>query len=115
MEIPFKVICINDADKPSDIPNSKWIKKGNLYTVNKVVKMIIQGGKLGFYLDEVNLDGCAPYSAYSANRFGVILNSKVLAEIELNALLKEAIEEEKYEEFNREEVKKTRSEKKMAK
>ena len=39
MEIPFKVICINDTDKPSDIPNSKWIKKGNLYTVNKVVKM----------------------------------------------------------------------------
>jgi hypothetical protein len=99
MEIPFKVICINDADKPSDIPNSKWIKKGNLYTVNKVVKMVIQGGRLGFHLDEVNLEGCAPYSTYAASRFAIILNSKVLAEIELNALLREAIEEEKYEEI----------------
>jgi len=114
MEIPFKAMCINDADRPSDIPTSKWIKKGKLYTVTKVVRMLIQGGKLGFYLDEVNLEGCAPYSTYAASRFGIILNNKVLAEIELNQLLREAIEEEKYEETNRETIKEVRPEKKMA-
>ncbi len=113
MEIPFKVLCINDADRPSDIPISQWIKKGKLYTVIKVEKMLVQNGKIGFHLAEVNLDGCFPYSAYTATRFGIIINNKVLVEIELNKLLKEAIEEE-YEETNRETVKEVRPEKKMA-
>jgi len=114
MEIPFKAYCVNDADKPEDIPTSKWVKKDTLYTVIDVKKMLIQGGKLGFKLAEINLDGCAPYEYYAANRFYVILNQKVISEIELNALLKEAIEEEKYEETNRETVKEVRPEKKMA-
>lgn len=114
MEIPFKALCINDTDRPSDVPTSKWIKKGQLYTVIKVVRMLIQGGKLGFYLDEVNLDGCAPYSTYAATRFAIILNNKVLAEIELNALLREAIEEEKNEETNRETVKEVRPKEEVA-
>ena len=50
MEIPFKALCINDADRPSDIPLSQWIQKGKLYTVIKVGKMLVQGGKIGFHL-----------------------------------------------------------------
>ena len=105
MEIPFKALCINDADRPSDIPLSQWIQKGKLYTVIKVGKMLVQGGKIGFHLAEVNLDGCAPYLTYAANRFAVILNNKVIAELELNELLKEAKEEyESIGETEKEEV-----------
>jgi hypothetical protein len=103
MEIPFKALCINDADKPADIPLSKWIKKNKLYTVIKVERMLVQGGRIGFYLAEVSLEGCFPYTAYAATRFAIILNNKVIAEIELNELLKEAIEEEKNEEIKIEE------------
>lgn len=65
----FKVICIDDKNKPNDIPSSKWIKAKQTYTVIEIKKMNIQGGLLGFKLEEVNLDGCAPYQFYAANRF----------------------------------------------
>lgn len=95
MEIPFKAFCINDAARPSDIPTSRWVKKGELYTVTAVARLMIQGGRIGFKLAEINLDGCYPYEFYDATRFAIILNQKVVAELELNKLLHEAIEEEK--------------------
>lgn len=94
MEIPFKAYCINDANRPSDIPTSKWVKKNELYTVIDVARLMIQGGRIGFKLAEVNLDGCAPYEYYDATRFAIILNQKVITDIELNKLLQEAIKEE---------------------
>lgn len=114
MELPFKALCINSSDRPSDIPTSKWVIKNKLYTVIKVERMLMQGGHIGFYLAEVSLEGCFPYTAYSATRFAIILNNKVLAELELNELLQEAIQEEKYEEINRETIKEVRPEEKMA-
>lgn len=94
----FKVICINDSNKPNDIPNSQWIKKGSIYTVTKVARMVVQGGITGFELAEVNLDGCAPYKFYAADRFGIILGIEVKentnwADKELERLLKEVQEE----------------------
>jgi len=67
----FEVICIDAANRPNDIPTSKWIIKGNDYTVIKVSKMNIQGGILGYQLAEVNLEGCAPYLFYAASRFKI--------------------------------------------
>lgn len=97
----FKVICINDANKPNDIPNSQWVKQGHIYTVTKILKLKIQGDKIGFLLAEVNLDGCAPWLAYASERFGIITSIIVnedmaWADKELNRLLEEAEEEEKY-------------------
>jgi hypothetical protein len=96
----FKVICINDSNKPNDIPSSQWVKKGQIYTVTKVVKLKIQGDKIGFELAEVNLDGCAPYLYYAAERFGIITSIIVnedanWAEKELERILEEAKEESK--------------------
>lgn len=95
----FKVICINDANKPNDIPSSQWIKKGVIYTVTQVAKLNMQQGKLGYKLAEVNLDGCAPYLYYAAERFGIIIDIKDQAdnwaEKELERLLQEAEEESK--------------------
>jgi len=101
MELPFKALCINDSERPSDIPTSKWIKRNKMYTVTVVARMMIQGGRLGFKLAEVSLEGCFPYEFYAANRFAIVLDQKLISEIELNELLKEAIEEEKYEEIIR--------------
>lgn len=95
----FSVICLNDSNKPNDIPNYQWVKKGSIYTVIKVVKMLIQGGTYGFELAEINLDGCAPYKYYSADRFGIITGIEVKentnwADKELERLLKEVEYEE---------------------
>ena len=94
----FKVICINDSNKPNEIPNSQWVKKGSIYTVTKVSKMLIQGGIIGFELAEINLDGCAPYKYYAAERFGIITGIEVRentnwADKELDRLLREAEQE----------------------
>lgn len=67
----FIVTCIDAANRPNDIPTSKWVIKGNDYTVIKVSKMNIQGGILGYQLAEVNLEGCAPYLFYAASRFKI--------------------------------------------
>lgn len=95
----FKVICINDSNKPNDIPQSQWVKKGSIYTVTNVVKMLIQDGIYGFELAEINLEGCAPYKYYSAERFGIITDIIVdentnWADRELDRLMKELQEEE---------------------
>ena len=65
----MKVVCINDGKRPAKIPESKWIKKGETYTVIKAVKMGIQANTLGFELEELNLSGCFPYEYYDAKRF----------------------------------------------
>lgn len=65
------VICIDASSRPNDIPTSKWVVKGNEYTVVSVWKMNMQNGILGFELAEINLEGCAPYKYYAANRFRV--------------------------------------------
>ena len=67
----FTVTCIDAANRPNDIPTSKWIIKGNDYTVIKVSKMNVQGGILGYQLAEVSLEGCAPYLFYAASRFKI--------------------------------------------
>jgi len=46
----MKVICINDSDRPNEIPTSKWVVKDKIYTIDKVMKMRMQNGILGFSL-----------------------------------------------------------------
>lgn len=89
----FKVICINDAERPNEIPASKWIKKGEIYTVLEVAKMRVQGGILGFKLYERNIDDCFPYQYFTATRFAVPTQDQLWADEYLATLLKEAKEE----------------------
>ena len=65
----FKVICINDKNRPNKIPLSEWVVQGNVYTVRKVVPLAL-GNQLGFELEEVSLSPDSfPYEYYSASRF----------------------------------------------
>ena len=65
----MKVICIDDRNRPNDIPTSKWVKKGKEYTIIKVDKILMQGGILGCQLEEIDLSDCFPYNYFSLNRF----------------------------------------------
>lgn len=63
------VICINDSNRPNEIPLSKWIKKGNEYTIIDIIKCNIQGGKRALVLEEIDLSGCEPYKGFDESRF----------------------------------------------
>lgn len=95
MKTQFAVICIDASNKPNDIPNSKWVKKGEIYTVIRVVKLPLQGMAIGYELEEIDLKDCFPYQFFSSNRFGVLMRDDEWAEEVLSEILESAKEEEK--------------------
>lgn len=65
-----KCICVNDKNRPKEIPPSKWIKKDEEYHVIYTVTVLPQK-QLAFHLAEISLDECCvPYEYFLANRFG---------------------------------------------
>ena len=88
----MKVICIDDTNRPVDIPESKWVKKDEVYTIVKVVKLNLQKNTLGVELDEIDLKGCFPYEYFLANRFAPIqpkvsIHKELEKEIEIEHIL----------------------------
>ena len=62
-------ICINDSNRPKEIPANKWVKKGEPYTVIFTVTVLPQK-QLAFHLAEIELDeSCHPYEYFLAHRF----------------------------------------------
>ena len=62
-------ICINDSNKPTQIPKDKWLVKGEKYHVIYTVTVLPQK-ELAFHLHEIELDEtCHPYEYFLANRF----------------------------------------------
>lgn len=78
----MKVICINDKNKPNEIPNSRWIKKGEKYTIIKLMVMKMQGDIAGVKIAEINNDDLFPYTYFRLDRFGI-------SEEELEKLVKQ--------------------------
>lgn len=73
------LICINDKNRPKQIPADKWIKEGESYTVVSVTLMNVQRNKLGLKLAEIELgQSCFPYEYFDADRFAVPAEEKVL-------------------------------------
>ena len=73
----MQVTCINDLNRPKQIPETKWVKKGEVYTVLYASTMSIQVNKLGFKLKEIDLDAsCFPYEYFDADRFAPLEASK---------------------------------------
>ena len=68
----MRLVCINDLDRPNEIPISKWIEKGKHYTAIKFNKMNMQGGILGVQLEEIDLSDCFPHTHFLASRFAPI-------------------------------------------
>jgi hypothetical protein len=87
----FKVICIDNKNKPSKIPLNEWIVEGSVYTVRKVVNMALMNNQVGFELEEVSLSPDSfPYEFYSASRFKPTEDEKEIAkyeEVDLSVVL----------------------------
>ena len=46
----MKVICINDSNKPLKVPVDQWVKKGEPYTITRLIHLAITPGKMGVLL-----------------------------------------------------------------
>ena len=77
-----RVECIDDSNKPADFPKSLWIKKGNIYTIEKVDKMNLQNGMLGVVLKEIDTSKNFPYTHFDLRRFRPVEKSPELELVE---------------------------------
>mgnify|MGYP000008471304 FL=1 len=67
-----RLLCINDLNKPDEIPSKKWVTKGQEYTCIWITIHPNQGNIQGVQLAEITLDEtCAPYETYKLDRFGI--------------------------------------------
>jgi hypothetical protein len=65
----IKCICIDDSKKPKQVPDHKWIKKGEQYHVVFTITVLPQR-QLAFELHEITLDeSCHPFEYFAAKRF----------------------------------------------
>jgi hypothetical protein len=67
----IKVICIDDTHRPNEIPISHWIKKGEVYHIIQIDKLLMQGGQFGCKLQEIDNDKFAPYQYFRLTRFAL--------------------------------------------
>ena len=92
----MKVVCINDSNKPSKISKDQWVKKGQTYTVIRIVRLALQNDKLGLILKEIKLDkSCFPYEFYDSDRFTPVEES-----LEKEELVEELVQEADLESIN---------------
>jgi hypothetical protein len=76
--IPFKVICINDAGLPDQLPLNKRVVEGQVYTVIEIAHMQLQS-ILGYKLAEI--DSFFPYEYFKASRFLPLQEQEVKEEV----------------------------------
>lgn len=65
----IKCVCIDADNRPSKIPQHKWLEKGKEYTLAFSMTVLPQK-KLAFQVQEIDLDdSCSPFTWFLANRF----------------------------------------------
>lgn len=85
----FKVVCINDRNRPSDVPAKNWIEKNQVYTVIETATMYFQKMTTGYRLAEVSLPSDSQYKYYIANRFRLYDENDAEAEQAVEELIEE--------------------------
>ena len=66
-----RIICINDKNKPKEIPQSLWVKEQELYHI-LMIKYSIPSKTMAYSLEEIELDeSCAPYEVFDHKRFAI--------------------------------------------
>lgn len=78
-----EVICINDSNRPLEIPQRKWLKKDEKYNVIFTCTAFLDPAHtkrtLAFSLAEIELtDNEMPYEYFSAKRFAITQENLVL-------------------------------------
>lgn len=85
----MEVLCINDANRPNEVPSTRWIKKDEKYTIVSVAYMV-QQNIYGCKLEELNNDDLYPWSFFALSRFAVsketVLNAVKEKELELEEI-----------------------------
>lgn len=66
-----KAICIDDKNKPKEIPAEKWVKIGETYNINHIYIMVNQDNIKGCELEEFDITMYKPYNCYRLSRFAV--------------------------------------------
>lgn len=75
----MEILCINDKNRPSEIPIEKWVKQGKKYNLLRVVEINpIEGfeetASIGYELVEITLDETnLPYLYFDSSRFAIPL------------------------------------------
>lgn len=65
----IKCICIDDSNRPSKIPETKWVKEGSEYTL-VFATVVLPQRQLAVQLHEIDLDeSCSPFEYFLADRF----------------------------------------------
>lgn len=70
----IKCICLDDKNRPVEIPVEKWPVKNQTYHITWIYNMINQPGIKGVELSEFDISNCLPYNAYRLSRFGISLD-----------------------------------------
>lgn len=66
---PFKVICVNDKNIPSQIPLESRVVEGEVYHVGGV-EFLLSSSAQGFHIIEKPLgENCFPYHYWGPHRF----------------------------------------------
>lgn len=89
-----RVKCINDSQRPVQIPEHLWIKFNHNYTVDKLYRILNpkQYGSLGVSLVEIKLTPeCYPYEFFGANRFKPLDSDEELLDILERDMIKEEV------------------------
>ena len=74
MKVPFKVVCIDSTGLPDQLPLSRRVVEGQVYTVIEVAHMQLQS-LVGYKLDEI--DSFFPYEFFKASRFRPLVEEQV--------------------------------------
>lgn len=69
----MKVVCVDDSNRPVEIPIEEWVIKGETYTVDKVINNLKEGRGNNpvskcFKLKEVKISS-PKYAGYHVRRF----------------------------------------------
>jgi hypothetical protein len=66
----MRAVCIDSSNKPSKVPESEWVKEGEIYTITRIVRMGFQDNVFGVLLKEIQLSSKSfPYELYDMSRF----------------------------------------------
>lgn len=69
----IECVCIDDKNKPNEIPIEKWVKEGEKYHITYIYMMTNQNNIKGCDLSEIDLTGYDPYNCFKLSRFAIQL------------------------------------------
>lgn len=67
-----RAFCIDDKNRPPEIPIDKWVKEGEQYNIIRVCRGAKYGMQFVCQLMEIDLDEtCIPYEFFLLKRFAI--------------------------------------------